>query len=331
VERVRGFFRSTRERVAALPGIEAVSWSSTLPFWNQPSRPIAVDDEEARAKSQRPAAILDTVDTGYFAAAGIPILDGRDFADSDDDHSRAVAIINQELAAKFWPGRPAVGRTFRFDGDAIVRQVVGIAKTSTYTTLGEKPQPCVYIPLRQNFTEGMNLYVRTKAAPESELSAVRTAIQSADPNIAISDVRTGPRLIAQALFAPGIAVKLLGSFGALGLALASLGLYGSMAYAAGRRRREIGVRMALGASRTDVLMLFMKEGMTLVLTGLAAGALSSLALGTALSRLLFGISPADPISLGSACAVLVAAAWVACYLPARGAARGNPIAALHES
>ena len=329
--RVKEFFRATRDRVSALPGVQSASWSSAMPFWNQPSRAVTIQGEQLQEKSQMTTPIAETVDTNYFTTMAIPILEGRDFADADTEKSIPVAIVNEELAQKYWPGGDALGHTFRFAGEGTVRQVVGVVKTTNYTTLGEKPQPCIYVPLRQNFTEGMTLYVRSKRDPVSILTAVTSSIRASDPAIQVSDVRTGSKLIDQVLFGPKIGVQLLGGFGSLALALASIGLYGVMAYSINRRRKEIGIRMALGASRSTVLALLLREGMTVVAIGVAAGLGVSLLISGALSRMLFGISSADPISLTLASAVLLVVALFACYLPAQSATRIDTMHALRES
>jgi len=204
-------------------------------------------------------------------------------------------------------------------------------RNANYTTLGEAPQACVYLPLRQNYSGGMTLYVRSEGSPSGLLPTIQREIRSMDSNIEISDARTGAKLIDQVLWGPHVGVALLGVFGSLALILASVGLYGVMAYSVGRRRREIGVRMALGAPRGVVLRLIVFEGMQVVGFGILVGLGAALLVGRLLSRMLFGISPSDPVSFASACLTLIAVALAACYLPARSATRIDPMTVLREN
>jgi predicted permease len=328
--RVKEFYRAAREHVANLPGVAAVSWASGVPFWNTPSRSVTIEGAEQRRKSTGVASVVLTIDSDYLGAMGIPLLEGRSLGESDDDKSLPVAMINEALAREHWPGGSALGRPFQLAGERTVRQVVGIVKDANYTTLGEAAQPCVYLPLRQNFLGGMVLYVRSRQDPAAVLPAVQRQIADLDPSIQISDVRTGAKLIEQVLWGPRVGVALLGVFGSLALVLASVGLYGAMAYSVTRRRKEIGLRMALGASRAAVLRTVLRDGMALVGYGIAAGLCACLLLGRALARLLFGLSSADPISLGAASLVLVLVALAACYVPARTATQIDPLEALRD-
>jgi putative ABC transport system permease protein len=177
----------------------------------------------------------------------------------------------------------------------------------------------------------MILYVRTERDPSSTLAAVQGEIRNLDPGLAVEDIRTGTKVIEQALWGAKIGVALLGVFGLLALGLASVGLYGIMAYSVNQRRREIGVRMALGAGQGDVSLFILRQGMTVVLSGVALGVGLAFLLGRALSRFLYGVSASDPVSLGAASLVLLLVAFVACYLPARSASRVDPLVALRES
>ncbi|MGC9952192.1 MAG: ABC transporter permease [Bryobacteraceae bacterium] len=296
--RVKEFYRAARERVANLPGVAAASWASGLPFWNTPSRSVSIEGQEQRRKSNRIPSVVIAVGPDYLNAVGIPLAEGRSFSDSDDDASLPVAMINEALAHERWPGGAALGHRFQLAGEVTPRQVVGIVKNANYTTLGEAPQPCVYLPMNQNFLGGMVLYVRSQGDPATVLPAVQRQIREVDPNIRIGDVRTGAKLIEQVLFGPRVGVALLGVFGSLALVLASVGLYGVMAYSVTRRRKEIGLRMALGASRAAILRVILRDGMALVGYGIAAGLAACLLLGRALSKILFGLSAADPVEPG---------------------------------
>ena len=207
---------------------------------------------------------------------------------------------------------------------------MGIARDANYTALGEAPQPCVYLPLRQDFADSVVLYVRSRGEPGDALAAAQREVRSIDPLLWTSDARTMATVVDQALFAPRIGASLLGVFGLLALALASIGLYGVMAHAVDLRRRELGVRMALGANARLVARLVLRQGLGLVATGIGLGLLGALVAGRALSGLLYGLSPADPVSLGGSAAILLLVAALACYLPARRASHVDPLVALRE-
>jgi predicted permease len=325
------FYREARQRASSVPGIVSISWASNLPFWARPSRSIVIEGEQRRAKANPVMTIVNTVDLNYFATLGIPMTQGRDFNAYDQDGSLPVAIVNDTMAARFWPNQDPIGKRFQFTGDTFFRQIVGVVKTANYQSLGEAPQICVYVPLRQNFAAWMLLYARTEADPSTVLSALQRELRGIDPQVPIDDVRTARKVIDQALWGAKLGVGLLSIFGFLALGLASIGLYGMMAYSVNRRRREIGLRMALGAAESGVMGLILRQGMQLVGVGVAIGIAASLLLGRALSTLLFGVSPLDPVSLGTASLVLILVAFAACYLPARRASRVDPVVALRDA
>jgi putative ABC transport system permease protein len=274
--------------------------------------------------------VSNTIDVDYFKTMQIPLLQGRAFTAADQEGSLPVVVINEDLARRYWPHGHAIGNHLRLSGETITRQIVGVVKTSNYTTLGEAPQPCLYLPLRQGPGGSANLYVRSAGDPSLLLKDVQRGIKEVDPSVQVTDVRTGAKLVNQVLWNARIVLGMLGIFSLLALALASVGLYGILAYAVSSRQREIGVRMALGASRFDVLRLVLRQGMMLVAIGVSLGLAISLLVGRAFSRMLFGLSPADPLSLLGASAVLLLVAASACYLPALAASRMDPMQALRE-
>lgn len=329
-ERLKEFHLDVAERVAKTPGIEAVSWASNMPFWSSASRGVLIEGQEQRRKDETISTVTNTVDVDYFKAMRIPLLEGRPFTAADQEGSLPVVIINQDLAQQYWPNGDALGKRLHISGDPTMRQIVAVVKTSNYTTLGEAPQPCLYLPLGQNPSGAFNLYVRTSGDPSLVLAAVQREVREIGPRVQISDVRTGAKIVDQVLFAARVVLSLLGMFGLLALALASVGLYGILAYSVSGRRREIGVRMALGASRWSVLSLVLRQGMTLVCIGTGVGFAVSLIGGRLFSKMLFGLSPADPLSLFGASAVLLLVAALACYIPALNASRVDPMCALRE-
>jgi putative ABC transport system permease protein len=247
----------------------------------------------------------------------------------DRETSVPVAIVNEKLARDYWPRGDALGKRIQLPGAHEMRQIVGIARNASYTNWAEPPQHCVYVPLDQNYSDVMTLYVRSKGDPRQILGAVERELHTAAPRIVVS-VRTGRQIIEGGLFFARVGVALLTVFGLLALGLASIGLYGILAYSVSQRRREIGLRMALGAARGTVLRLILKQGMSLVLTGVLIGFVAALLVGGLLSRMLYGVRPSDPLSVVGAGAVLLAIALLACYLPARWASRVDPLVALRE-
>ena len=330
-ERTKTFYKDILENVSRLPGVAAASWASNVPFWATPSRGFLVEGSAQLQKSEIPVTIINTVDLGYFSTMRIPVLDGRTFTESDQNGSAPVAIVNEYIAHKYWPGSSAVGRRFHFSDDAVMRRIVGVVKTANYTAPGEKPQSAVYLPLKQNFADGMILYVRSEGDPAGVLTTVQREIRKDAARVEVSDTRTGAKIMSQVLFMQNIGVGLLGMFGLLALGLASVGLYGLLAYSVSRRQKEIGVRLAMGAEGSAVLRLILRQGMTLVMTGILIGLTLSLLLGKVLSRMLYGVSSSDPLSLGTACVLLILVAFLACYVPARAASRVDPIAALRQA
>jgi predicted permease len=329
--RLNAFHRDVRDRVSTLPGVEAVSWASNMPFWSTPSRGVLIEGLQQTRKSETLSTVTNTVDVDYFKSMGIPLLQGRAFADSDQAGALPVALINEDVARRYWPHGNALGKSFRLVGDTVARQIVGVVNTSDYTTLGEAAQPCIYLPLRQNPGGNFSLYVRTDGDPSQVLEAVQREIRTIAPQIEVSDVRTGATLLNQVLWSARMVLGMLGVFGLLALALASVGLYGILAYSVSGRQHEIGVRMALGASRAAVLRLIVREGMMLVGIGVGIGLAISLLIGRVFSRMLFGLSSADPLSLAGASTVLILVSLLACYLPALAASRMDPMKALRES
>ena len=327
---LKDFRRDVADRVARLPGVAAVSWASNMPFWSSPSRGILIQGQEQDRKSETISTVANTVDLDYFKTMRLPLLQGRAFTDVDQDGSLPVVIVNENLARRYWPNGNAIGQHLRLTGDTIMRQIVGVVKTSNYSTLGEAPQPCLYLPMRQNPGTDAILYVRTTRDPALVLESVQSQIRDTDPKVEITDIRTGAKIMDQVLWNARMVLGMLGVFGLLALALASVGLYGILAYTVSGRRREIGVRMALGASRASVLRLVLRQGMMLVFIGAGIGLVLALFIGRAFSRMLFGLSPADPLSLAGAAAALILVAMVACYLPAQAASRMDPMRALRE-
>ena len=329
--RVEQLYRTVKDRLGALPGVVSVSWASNLPLFSSPSRKLSIEGLTDRGDGSGTLTVVNSVDADYFSTSGIAINRGRPFTEADRASAMPVAIINETLARRYWPGRTPIGEQVSFVGDTVMRQIVGVAETVNYDEIGESPQPCVYLPLAQNFTDLVVLHVRTKADPAPLMAAVQRQVQAIDNRLDVGDVRTIRKVIDQALFGATMSGGLLGVFGLLALSLASLGMYGVMAYTVSLRRREMGVRLALGADAGTVMRLVLGDGLKLVGIGLALGTLGAVAIGTMLSRFLYGLSALDPASFAGAALVLMVVAAAACYFPARRASRLDPLTVLRSN
>jgi predicted permease len=267
---------------------------------------------------------------GYFQAMGTRLVRGRDFTERDDETAPPVAIINETFARRFWPGENPLGRRFRQGGPAApLTEVVGVVADGKYAGLNEAPQTYVVRPLAQDYTGTNTVVIRTDRELGGLLAAVRNEVRSLDPHLPASGKPLEERL-AMPLLPVRVAASLLGSFGLLALALAAIGIYGVMSYAVSRRTREIGIRMALGAQASSVMRLTIFQGMTPVLIGVAVGLAAALGLTRLARSLLFGVSAADPATYAGVTALLTAVALLACYVPARRAAKVDPLVALRN-
>jgi len=330
IPQTKAFYKEGRERVARLPGVESVSWSSNLPLWGRTVNGLQVEGRQQRSQSDTLTTIVNTVDLDYFETAGVVVERGREFTNIDQENSTPVAIVNEKMARDYWPDGAALGGRIQLQGEKQMRQIVGIARTANYTNWAEPPQFCVYVPLEQHYFDAMTLYVRSKGEPQQMMIPVEREIRAAGSQILVSSPRTGREIVDGGLFQAKMGVALLSIFGLLALGLASIGLYGILAYSVNQRKREIGLRMALGAAQASVLRMILKQGMSLVLTGMLIGAAASLLIGRVLSRMLYGVSPSDPPSVVAAAVVLFLISLAACYLPARWASRVDPVVALRE-
>jgi len=327
--RGRAFYARLLERVRALPGVRSASLADHLPL-GQVMRMAAV---EIPGKTAQPIGIdLAIVAPGYFDAMGTPLVRGRDFTAQDDGQAPAVVVINQHMADRFWPGQDAVGQSITLagrEGRGTRAQVIGVAKSGKYQSLGEDPKPFFYRPLLQEYEPGAQLIVRAEDQAQV-LGALRALIRELDPRMALVGLETLEQHMQLPLFPAQAAGALLGMFGALALALAVVGLYGVISYSVSQRAREIGVRMALGARSSDVFRLVFSQGLRLTAIGLGVGFAAALVVSRVLSSVLYGVSPMDPISFGAVAILLTAVALLASYVPARWAVRVDPMRALRS-
>jgi putative ABC transport system permease protein len=238
-------------------------------------------------------------------------------------------IINEALARRFFDDEDPLGKHVSFRGaNGPWSEIVGVVRDSKYRTLGETPRPTAFLPLAQNHETGMTLHVRTGGNPLDIAGLVRSEVQALDPNLAVTNLQTLSSVVAASLFAARMGAVLLAVFGSLALVLAGIGLYGVMSYTVSRRTREIGIRMALGAGKRNVLRLVLKEALTIVGAGVATGLVVAAAATRLLASFLFGVSPLDAATFAAIPAVLAVVALLASYLPARRAAKVDPIIAL---
>ncbi|MGH9805606.1 MAG: ABC transporter permease [Candidatus Acidiferrales bacterium] len=327
------FYRQLVERVQGIAGVESATLTSRLPLTFGLSRTLWLEDQVPSEKERGVLVNVATVDVGYFETLGIPIIKGRTFETRDDANAPPVAIVNQALAARFWPGQEPLGKRIRFpagrDGEYTpLMEVVGVARYSKVATLGEEPTPLAYFPFRQDYNAGMTLVIQSAADPAAILPSVRREIRAMDPGLPIFNVQPLTQVIAASLFLPRMGAYLLAAFGLLALVLAAGGIYGVISYAVTQRTHEIGIRMALGAERRHVLRLVLVHGMTLVGIGLGIGLAGAFAASRVVSSLLYGVSAADPLTFSGITLILTAVALLACWIPARRAARVDPMVAL---
>ena len=330
-ERGREFLRSILARAQGVPGVRAAALATNRPLGGGLLGTILAEGQEADPNQHGTLTLLNTVSPEFFDTMRIPIVAGRGFTAFDRVGSARVAIVSQAMAKHFWPGQDAVGKRFRLVIDPTSwRQVVGVAADSVVFTIGEQPQPQAFLPMEQTYEPGAALIVRTAGNPASLISPVMRQVQSLNSNMPLANPNTIQDLIAQGLWAPRTAATLFGIFGVLGLALASVGIYGVMAYSVTQRTNEIGLRMALGARPGDVLRLVVGQGMRVTGVGIVAGLVCALAITRSLGNLLFGIPTYDPLTFGASCGVIAAVALVAAWLPARKASRIDPVVALRQ-
>jgi predicted permease len=322
------FFRDVIERAKSVPGVVDASVSTNGVFGGGLLGTIFREGEQADPNNRGTLVNLDDVTPGHFETMHIPLLRGRDFTDFDRENTTPVVVINEAMAKLVWPGQEALGKRFAVVVTPNLFQVVGVVGTTVVGQIGEDPQPVAYFPMRQQYSPFATLVVRTTDNPEAHLGAVRTQVQQIDKNLAFTNAQTVQQILGQGLWAARMGAALLGLFGALALILASIGIYGVLAYSVAQRTSEIGLRMALGAQPRQVLGLVLKQGMLLALIGAAVGVLVALPVARLASGLLYGVSATDPLTYGGITLLLMGVALLACYVPARRATRIDPLVAL---
>ena len=321
--RARAFYRTLGERVRSIPGVTAASYTGRMPLMMSKSVDDITTSDGLQVSIQ-----YATVDRAYFDVLELPLVRGRDFGDADDDRAPKVAIVNESCARRVWPDGDALGGTFRFRGE--LTTVVGIARDAKYAALDEATPSFAYFPIAQISHPTRTLLVRTAGSPESYASSLQQTVQSIDPLLPRPPAASMRRAIGIVLLPQRAAALVTGALGFVGLLLAVVGLYGIMAFSVGRRTREIGIRVALGARRGEILGMVMREGLRFVVLGVVLGLVFAAVVTRLLARWLFDVNPVDVATFAAMSLLFVAVAAVATYVPARRAATADPLEALRQ-
>lgn len=323
------FYQRLTADIRSLPGVQSVGLGERLPL----TFVIQISRCAPQGKDTGPIEQWQYVDRsgagpGYFETMQIPILRGREFTEHDTSSSPFVIIINQTLANLFWPGQNPIGQKVRFTKDEKYSEVVGVARDGKYRTLGEQSRPFVYRPVQQLANPDLTLLARVSGDPRQLFAALRDDARQIDSKVPVMQLQSLEERISISLLLPRAGASLFGMLGLLGLTLASVGLYGVIAYTASQRTHEIGIRMALGAKPREILQLILRQGLFLALAGVAAGLAAALAMTRVLSIMLYGISATDMTTFAGVSLFLLLVVLLASYLPARRAMRVDPMVAL---
>ena len=325
------FVDRAMEQIRAVPGVVSVGTTTRIPLAGGGStQPFTIEGRPAASIAEQPMAQTRYISPDYFRAIGIPLRQGRFFSDYDRDNSQPVIIISEAMARRFWPGENPIGRrlTASFHPDQGAREIVGVVGDVKTSGLDADSSSMMYMPYKQVPLPFVSFVVRTASNPENLVQPVSRAIYSIDKEQALTNVRTMEQVLTESLSGRRFNMTLLLTFAGVALLLAAVGVYGVMNYTVTLRRRELGIRMALGAERRDVLRLVLGQGLTLTLIGVAAGLISAYALTRLMASLLYGVTATDYLTFGSVSAVLIAVGLAASYIPARRATKVNPTIAL---
>jgi putative ABC transport system permease protein len=325
------FYDRLIERLRAIPGVRAVATGRPLPLQGHEMR-AAFDIEERRAAvPDRPRSDIAIVTPGYFGAMGIPLLKGRDFSERDAAGALLVLVVNEAFARKYFSGEEVIGKRIQSGaGPTVMREIVGVVGDAKQAALGVDPDPIYYFPYKQLPWGLGTIVLRTAVRPAELESTVRAELAGLDRQAAVHQFQTGEDLSARATAGIQFPMVLMGSFAAIALLLTVTGLYGVLSYTVARRRREIGVRIALGAGRREVLGLVLRDAGLLVMAGLILGSAGALGAGRLLGSTVYGVRPGDPLILACACCIMVITSLAAAYVPALRAASVDPMQALRS-
>jgi predicted permease len=328
-EQGQAFYRQLIERLKSLPDAGAVTSATITPLGTgRESQGYSIPGHVTPNGDAIFSIGNNVVGPDYFTTMGIPLLRGRDFDARDAQPGARSVVINETMARRFWPQADAVGQNIQVGTDGPMMEVIGVARDIKYYSLAEEPQPYVYLSAAQVYTPGRTIQLRTAGDPKMLANALRKEVERLDHNVAITKLTTFAELRQAPLF-PSRAMTIISSlFGLLALLLVGVGIYGITSYTVGQRTREIGIRIALGANRGDIFRMIVGQGAAITLIGVGVGLVASLALTRFLSSQLFGVSATDPLTFASVALLLTAVALMACYIPARRAAKVDPLIAL---
>jgi putative ABC transport system permease protein len=325
----RSFYRRLSDRVTSLPGLSAAALSSTLPLTGSDIDVGFVIEGRPVDPTTREGAPGYAVSPDYFSAMGISLVKGRRFTERDDEQHPDVVIVNETMAAKYWPNEDPIGKRITLSlGRTGPREIVGVVTDVKQATLADRAKPQMYTPFVQTPWPFLSVVVRTTAAEQTAAASLRRALADVDAMQAPGEIRTLEEYISRTVATPRFTAFLIGAFAVFALALAGFGLFSVMAYSVAQRRREIGIRMALGAQPGDVRTMVVSQAVRLGAVGLGVGLAGALAVTRVLDTLLYGVQPHDPVTLAAVSCLLLAVMLVAAYLPARRATRVDPIIAL---
>jgi predicted permease len=323
------FLEELIARVRALPGVESAAFARLGPlgYGTYSSTPIAVDGYQPPPEEQ-PTVDYNQVSPDYFATLGIPLLSGREFTRADDEKAQLVAIVNQTMAARYWRDQDPIDRRLQVKGRWV--RVIGVAADTKYESMRESPKPFFYVPLLQDFVSGPDLYIRTAQPLRSISAALLREVHALDENLALYEMITLQEQVDRSTSPQLVAVNLVSILGGLALLLAAVGLYGVMSYAVAQSIRELGLRMALGAGIGSVFRWVLSRGLRLAAVGVLCGATAGLALTRLFGKLLYHVSPNDPLAFAAAVAIMTITSVAACLLPAWRATRTDPARVLRD-
>jgi putative ABC transport system permease protein len=329
---VVNFFHQATTQMASLPGVRSVSVANYLPFYSGlgARTSFTIDGQPAPAPGTEPSTDVRVVDENYFRTLNIPVLEGRTFTAQEATEDRHTIVISEALARKYFPGESAIGKHIAVEmmDKPPMNEIVGVVGDVRYDKLDGETYPMVYWTVPQLAYSEMTFVIRTEGDPSALSDAARRVVQSVDPAQPVADVRTMESWIGESVSRARFGTLLLTVFACLALLLAGVGIYGVMAYTVAQRQHEIGIRMALGAERKDVLRMIVGQGMGLALSGVALGLAGGFALTRVMSGLLYGVSATDPLTFAGVALLLITVALLACVVPARRATRVDPMIAL---
>ena len=325
------FYDRMLQRLAALPGVEDATIVSNPPYGsNQTMLPYTVEGERVSNASEQKSAAIQVVSPNYLQAFGIPLIRGRALRDSDRANAPGVVLVSENFVRRNWPGADAIGHRIRFDPKGDWLTVVGVVKDVRYNPWSTEIPPAIYQPYQQAPLYYTYIALRTKGDPLSLAAPARRVLAAIDIDRPLWEIKTLQRVIANEIIGLSYVAVMLTVLGAIALALSAVGIYGLMAYAVTERTHELGIRMALGADRSDVLRMIFERGLLLTFCGLAIGLAVSIPLARLLSSLIYGVSATDMATFGGTAVLLAAVALLACYVPARRAMSVDPIVALRQ-